>query len=293
MVGAGYETIVVEASSFQLRFIERFTPDVAVLLNIAPDHLDWHQGFRQYREAKANLVLNAGPNVPLVYDCDDPEASAVASTAASTPVPVSGIARVEGGWGVEGDLLVLPRLHLPLKDVPVEDPAFRLDLAAAGTAAALAGATPDAVRKAIEGFVPISHRRTLVGTWREVTWVDDSKATNPHSALAAVRAYPSVILIAGGRNKDLDLAPIVQRPEVKAVVAIGEAAGDILAAAAGSRPAVGAGSMGEAVKAASDLAAPGDTVLLAPGCASFDMFDSYGHRGEAFREAVLELEGQS
>ncbi len=216
----------------------------------------------------------------------------MASTAASTPVPVSGIARVEGGWGVDGDLLVLPGLHLPLQDVPVEDPAFRLDLAAAGAAAVLAGATSEAVRKAIEGFVPISHRRTLVGTWHDVTWVDDSKATNPHSALAAVRAYPSVVLIAGGRNKDLELAPIVQRPEVRAVVAIGEAATDVLAAA-GALPAVRADSMREAVKAASDLAEPGDTVLLAPGCASFDMFESYGHRGEAFREAVLELEGQS
>lgn len=289
IVGSTPDVIVVEASSFQLRFIESFTPDLAVLLNIAPDHLDWHQTFDNYRQAKANIVRNAGPEVPLVFDVDDPEASLVASRAHARPVPVSGKARTGGGWGVEGGRLVLDGLEMPLDEVPVADPSFLLDLVAAGAAALLAGADPAAVRGVITAFEPVRHRRTVIGAWRDVMWIDDSKATNPHAALAAVAAYPSVVLIAGGRNKALDLAPIVRHPNVRAVVAIGEAADEVIEAAL-HIPAVKADSMSEAVASAASIARSGDTVLLAPGCASFDMFDSYAHRGEVFRRAVLELE---
>lgn len=289
IVGSSPDVIVVEASSFQLRFIEQFTPSVAVLLNIAPDHLDWHQTFEAYRDAKANLVRNAGPDVPLIYDADDREAAAVAGRAATTPVPVSGRQRDAAGWGVDGERFVLSGIDLPLDGLPVHDPAFLLDLAAAGSAALAAGAVPAAVIKTIQSFEPATHRRTAIGTWRGVTWVNDSKATNPHSALAAVAAYPSVVLIAGGRNKGLDLAPIVRHPHVRAVVAIGEAGPELLAAAEHVL-ASEAGSMNEAVAVARSMAESGDTVLLAPGCASFDMFDSYGHRGDLFRQAVLNLE---
>ncbi len=289
IVGSTPDVIVVEASSFQLRFIDSFTPDLAVLLNIAPDHLDWHQTFDNYRQAKANIVRNVGPEVPLVFDVDDSEASLVAGRSRARLVPVSGKARTDGGWGVEGGRLLLNGLDLSLDEVPVGDPSFLLDLAAAGAAALLAGANTAAVRDVITAFEPVRHRRTIVGTWRDVMWIDDSKATNPHSALAAVAAYPSVVLIAGGRNKALDLAPIVRHPNVRSVVAIGEAADEIIGAAL-HIPSVRASSMSEAVAVAASMAGSGDAVLLAPGCASFDMFDSYAHRGEVFRQAVLELE---
>ena len=289
IVGSTPDVIVVEASSFQLRFIEEFAPNVAVLLNIAPDHLDWHQTFENYRDAKANLLKNAGPDVPLIFDVDDAEAGRVAAGSSTFAIPVSGKSRVAGGWGVDGAHLVLDGLELPLDEVPVSDPAFLLDLTAAGAAALLAGADTEAVGKIIRTFEPVSHRRTVVGTWGNVTWIDDSKATNPHSALAAVAAYRSVVLIAGGRNKGLDLEPIVRHPSVRGVVAIGEAAPEIIAAT-DHTPSRTAGSMEEAVSAAAALARPGDTVLLAPGCASFDMFNSYEHRGDVFRQVVLEME---
>jgi UDP-N-acetylmuramoylalanine--D-glutamate ligase len=289
IVGLTPDLIVVEVSSFQLRFVEKFAPAVAVLLNIAPDHLDWHQTFDRYREAKANLIKNAGPDIPLVFDVDDPEARAVAVSGSAQQVPVSGTERVLEGWGVEGDLLILDGLELPLDEVPIDDPAYLLDLAAAGTAAIIAGADPEAVAKVIRTFEPVIHRRTVVGTWTGITWIDDSKATNPHSARAAVAAYPSVVLIAGGRNKGLDLAPIVTHQNVRGVVAIGEAAGEIMSAA-GKIPSIEAKSMESAVAAAQSMAQPGDVVLLAPGCASFDMFDDYEQRGDVFRQAVRDME---
>jgi UDP-N-acetylmuramoylalanine--D-glutamate ligase len=289
LVGSTPDLIVVEVSSFQLRFIEKFSPAVAVLLNIAPDHLDWHQTFDRYREAKANLIKNAGRDIPLIFDVDDPEARAVAVNGAAQQVPVSGIKRVPGGWGVDGDRLVLDGLELPLDEIPIDDPAYLLDLAAAGTAALIAGADPEAVAKIIRTFEPVVHRRTVVGTWAGITWIDDSKATNPHSALAAVAAYPSVVLIAGGRNKGLDLAPIVTHRNLRSLIAIGEAAQEILGAAE-RIPSIEAESMEEAVAAAKSLARPGDVVLLAPGCASFDMFDNYEQRGDVFRQAVRDME---
>lgn len=122
---------------------------------------------------------------------------------------------------------------------------------------------------------------------RGVAWVDDSKATNPHAALAAIDAYESVVLIAGGRAKGLDLSLLPKRPNLRGVVAIGEAADDLAAAGEGV---VIASDMDEAVAIAKAIAQPGDTVLLAPGCASFDMFSSYADRGDRFATAVASLE---
>jgi UDP-N-acetylmuramoylalanine--D-glutamate ligase len=116
--------------------------------------------------------------------------------------------------------------------------------------------------------------------------VDDSKATNPHAALAATGAYPSVVLIAGGRNKGLDLAPLTAAETVKHIVAIGESRHDLVAAARHDGQVSAVDSLDEAIATARSVAQPGDTVLLAPGCASFDMFSSYGDRGDAFAEAA-------
>jgi UDP-N-acetylmuramoylalanine--D-glutamate ligase len=122
-----------------------------------------------------------------------------------------------------------------------------------------------------------------------VVYVDDSKATNPHAAVASIAAYPSVVLIAGGRNKGLDLAPILEVATLRRVIAIGEAAGELSALAPGLVEEVA--GLSEAVRRAADIAEAGDTVLLAPGCASFDQFRSYGHRGDVFAEAVRGLGG--
>ena len=285
VVGQNLDVVVVETSSFQLHFIDRFHPATAVILNVAPDHLDWHGSFDAYLAAKAMIHRNQTRDDLVVYDADDPGAARAIGEAKSRRLPVSGTRLPDGGAGVVGDQLHLGRLEIPLAGVPVADRSFLLDLVAAGVAALAHGAKPAAVEKVIATFQPDPHRRTLVGRWEEVDWVDDSKATNPHAAIAAAGAYSSVVLIAGGRNKGLDLSGLLAVPQIRYVIAIGEAAAE-LEAAAGQMPIVGAATMDEAVAAADQIAEPGDTVLLAPGCASFDMFRSYAHRGDRFAEAV-------
>ena len=285
VAGGAWEVVVAEVSSFQLRFTDQFRPEVAVLLNVAPDHLDWHGSLHAYASAKARIFANQGPEQVLVYDADDPGAAALAKSAGSRLVPASGRRRPSGGVGVEGGAIAIDGLEIPLTTLAVSDPAYLLDIAAAGAAALAAGAKRAAIAAASCEFRPGAHRREVVGIWDRVAWVDDSKATNPHAAIAALDAYPAVVLIAGGRSKGLDLSPLAHHPHLRRLVAIGEAAPVLLDACA---PGVGiwAGDMAEAVLLAAEAAAPGDVVLLAPGGASFDMFDSYAHRGEVFADEV-------
>ncbi len=281
------DVAVVEVSSFQLRFIDRFRPDVAVIINVAPDHLDWHGSFDAYWAAKARIVENQTPDDVVIFDADDEHATRIAARA-------PGPARRHASSGssdatVTPSHLVLPGLSIPLESLGVDDQAFRTDLALAGLAAIEMGASTAAVESVAVGFRPGTHRRTVVGSINGVTFVDDSKATNPHAAIAAIRSYRSVVLIAGGLAKELDVAPLAGEPNVRAVIGIGTA-GPTLIEAAGDRGRM-AHSMEEAVGLAAEVAEAGDTVLLAPGCASFDMFDDYAHRGDAFSEAVATIIG--
>jgi UDP-N-acetylmuramoylalanine--D-glutamate ligase len=278
-----WDALVVEASSFQLRFIDSFHPQAAVLLNVAPDHLDWHGSFEAYLAAKACIHRNQDEGDLLVFDQEDPGAREAVARARSRRWPVSGRRCPREGSGPEGGCLWLGELAVDLSGVPSLDPIFLVDAAAAGTAALALGATGEGIAEALRRFRPPPHRREEVGTWDGVAWVNDSKATNPHAAVAAIRAYPSVILIAGGRNKGLDVAAITAEGRLRHVIGIGEAGPEIAAAA---RAGTVAADLEEAVELADRLSRPGDTVLLAPACASFDMFRSYVHRGEAFAAAV-------
>ena len=283
-VDGEWDALVVEASSFQLRFAETFRPDSAVILNVAPDHLDWHGDFDSYLAAKARIHANQDSGDVLIYDVDDPGARKAVEGAASGLQTVSGTTRPDEGWGREGDELVLPGGRLPLADVQSRDPAFLTDLTAAAVLAGSLGAGLDAIAAAAGAFRPGRHRREVVATTRGVTWVNDSKATNPHAALAAIRSFPSVVLVAGGRNKGLDVSGLGALPNVRHVIALGEAAEDILRGS--TAPGTVAADMEDAVRLASGVAGDGDTVLLSPGCASFDMFTDYGDRGDAFVAAV-------
>jgi UDP-N-acetylmuramoylalanine--D-glutamate ligase len=287
VVGRPWDVVVVEVSSFQLRFVEEFRPRVAVLLNIAEDHLDWHGTLHAYAAAKANIFRNQDADDALVYDIDDPGAKAAAAGAASRLLPVSGTRIPEGGAGPAAGQLVLPAGLVPLGNLT--DASFIVDVAAAAVAAGEMGVGLDAIATVVSQFEPGPHRRTPVGEWGGVSWIDDSKATNPHAARAAAAVYDSVILIAGGRNKGLDLAPLAKAETVKHVVAIGEARDEIAAAVGDAGRVTPADSLGEAIAAAAAMAEEGDTVLLAPGCASFDMFESYAERGDAFADAVRDF----
>jgi len=276
------DILVVEMSSFQLRFTDRFHCDVAVITNVAEDHLDWHGSVAGYREAKALIVANQTSDDLVVFDALDSGASAVAGRSAGRRVGVA----CDGSEavGVVGDQLTWDGLAVDLGALKVDDPAYRTDLALAGVAALRMGADTAAVSSVATGFVPGAHRRQVVFEEGGVRWVDDSKATNPHAALASIAAFGSVVLIAGGLAKGLDIAPLATAPGVRAVIAIGESTPVLLAAAEDRGHA--AGSMEEAVELARSLALPGDVVLLAPGCASYDMFDSYASRGDRFAAAA-------
>lgn len=272
VAGGQWDAVVVEASSFQLRFIEAFHPGVAVVLNVAPDHLDWHGSFTAYRQAKARIFENQSEEDLLIYDREDEGARNLVEPARSRKVSVS-------ARDVLGSLSML--------DLAVHGPAFSTDLQAAAVAAMGLGVPIEAVHSTIRAFEPAPHRRALVGTWDDVQWVDDSKATNPHAAVASATAYRSVVLIAGGRNKGLDLSPILAVRSIRHLILLGEAAPE-LAEAAGEVPSTTVSSIEEAVSVADAVSKSGDTVLLAPACASFDMFPSYAARGDAFVRAVRE-----
>lgn len=284
-VGGSWDALVVEASSFQLRFVDRFKADAAVLLNVAPDHLDWHGSFEDYVAAKQRILERQTVDDLVVYDADDPGASQAVDAATSRRVPVSGSRLPDGGAGRDGDVLRVGDVAVAVDELARSDEAFLVDLAAAGMLALDLGASPDGVAAAARTYVPGRHRRELVGEWNGVVWVNDSKATNPHAAIAAIRSYSSVVLIAGGRAKGLDVTAVARQPNLRHLVGIGEAGPGMVEAAAAGSVATG---LAEAVVEARRVARPGDTVLLAPGCASFDMFGSYAERGDAFVSAVLE-----
>jgi UDP-N-acetylmuramoylalanine--D-glutamate ligase len=285
------DVIVGEVSSFQLQFTDGFRPAVSCWLNVAEDHLDWHPTMSHYIAAKARIWATQGPGDVAVWNADD---APVAAAAGSIPAAVTqrsfsivgpadfvvdrGAAALRGPEGC----LVAALDHLP-RTLPHD---LANDLAAAAVALA-AGATEAGCRTALERFQGLPHRVELVGEIDGVKWYDDSKATTPASVLAAVAGFDSVVLIAGGRNKGLDLATLAKSvPPVRAVVAIGEAATDVSAAFSGRVPVSTATSMADAVKTASRVAEPGDAVLLSPGCASFDWYRSYGQRGDEFAELV-------
>jgi len=284
-----YDALVVEVSSFQLRFTETFHPVAAALTNVAEDHLDWHGSVYAYRQAKAKVFANLTSSDLLVYDADDPGASELVVSAEAHLFPVSGSRIPPGGGGVEDGLLQVMDVTVDLADLQVQDSTYLTNLACAAALARHVGATPGGIRAGASGFVPGPHRRRKVAEQGGVVWVDDSKATNPHSVLVSIANFDSVILIAGGLAKGLDLSGLGKAPNVKTAIGIGEA-GPVVAESGGERGRL-AGTIEIAVEMAAQIAEPGDTVLLAPGCASFDQFESYAARGDRFSELVLERIG--
>jgi UDP-N-acetylmuramoylalanine--D-glutamate ligase len=280
------DVLVVELSSFQLAFTERFRPSVAVWLNVAENHLDWHPTVAHYVESKSRIWANQRAGDVAVANAEDP---VVMTAAASAPVPVLTFGEAEGSYHVEGNALVAPsgEMIVGVEELPRAFPHDLVNALAACAAALAAGATLHGCGVALRQFAGLPHRLELVGESGGVRYLDDSKATTPAAVLAALSGLDSVVLIAGGRNKGLQLGSLREGADrVRAVVAVGEAIAQVEAAFAGASPVVTATSMDEAVAVAGDLARPGDVVLLSPGCASFDWYRSYAERGDDFARAV-------
>ncbi len=279
------EVFVVEASSFRLAHAASFAASPAAWLNFAPDHLDVHRDLAAYEDAKARVFEGVATPSDAVANAADPVVAARAPVGATFFGGPDASCRVEDGTLVVDD-------H-PLMDVADLARSLPHDLenALASTAVALrAGADRDACRDTLAGFSGLAHRMALVAEVDGVRYVDDSKATTPHATLTALAGLPGAVLIAGGRNKGVDLSPLAAaRP--RAVVAIGEAAEEVAEAFAGRCPVEVADSMEAAVSAAGRLADGSGSVLLSPSCASFDWYASYAERGRDFQRIVAALAG--
>ncbi len=282
------EWFVVEASSFRLGHARRFRPDVATWLNFAPDHLDIHRDLDAYLAAKAAIWAGVDASTTVVANANDPIVMA--------HLPAHGRIETFGGSSsahrVEGStLLIADRPVVDVGDLPRSLPQDIANALAAGATAHAAGAEREAIAATLLDPPRLPHRVAEVGEYEGVEYYDDSKATVPQATIAAVSGFSSAVLIAGGRNKGLDLATLAEVADrLRAVVAIGDSVAEVVEAfAATDVPVVTAHDMAAAVRAAAEAAEPGDAVLLSPACASFDWYENYKERGDDFAREVARL----
>jgi UDP-N-acetylmuramoylalanine--D-glutamate ligase len=288
-LGSDDTAFAIECSSFRLAFTRDFRASASVWLNLAPDHLDWHVDIDSYRHAKERIWAAAKSDDVAVAPVRD---AAIVASARSSNARVVTFGLDDGDYRCENGWLVSPHGRIVERSALSRDLPHDVTNALAASAAVLEAklATPAAVAEALGNFRHAAHRIEFVAEIDGVRWFNDSKATSPHAARAAITSFEGIVLIAGGKNKGLDLSEMARDIErIRAVVATGTAGPDVAAAFAGRRPVRSAASMREAVDHARELARPGDVVLLSPGCTSYDWYRNYGERGDDFRRIVTEL----
>lgn len=292
---------VLEVSSFQLESTQEFHPQIAVILNITPDHLDRHGTFENYALAKERITAVQTEKDFLVLNADNARtAAAAARTVAQVYWFSLEHSVVQGAWVDEGWIRFRASKDTPaesiiaLKDIPLKGEHNVENVLAAVCAARLAGCPVEAIHRAVANFKAVEHRLEYVATINGVEFYNDSKATNVDATAKAVAAFPGGIhLILGGKDKNSDytlLSPLLKQ-RVKAVYTIGSAAVKIESHLRGVVPIHSCETLEKAVTVAANAARPGDIVLLAPACSSFDQFESYEHRGRVFKELVHEGRG--
>jgi UDP-N-acetylmuramoylalanine--D-glutamate ligase len=292
---------VTEISSFQLEYIERFKVALAVYLNLSPNHIDWHGGFEAYAAAKAKLILGLKAGDSAVLNADDP---AVWNLRGRGPFQALGFSRrgeVERGAFLRDGEIVLrlggtEETLMPVSEIALFGAHNRENVMAAALAGRLMGVPAASLRESIRGFRGLAHRLEPVLTLDGVDYVNDSKATTVEAAIKAVESFERpIVLILGGKDKGTDFAPL--RPalagRVRAVILVGAAKDKIRRALEGSLPMVEARDYREVVEAARAAARPGDVVLLAPACTSWDLFADFEERGETFKREVRRLAGEA
>ncbi|MBB5347611.1 UDP-N-acetylmuramoyl-L-alanine--D-glutamate ligase [Desulfoprunum benzoelyticum] len=291
----GADAVVLEVSSFQLDTAGSFRPDIALLLNITPDHIDRHGSLAGYSRAKLKIFANQGAADTAIVNGDDPLCRQALAAIAGRVLLFGHTADCQAR--IKGDRILLAWPEVESYDLAGSRLANAIGLmnaAAAILAARAAGCSRDDILAGLLAFQPLRHRVEEVAQIDGITYYDDSKATNTGAVLAALaQVAGKVVLIAGGRDKGEDYALLQEgvRNKARRVILIGEAADQIAAALVGTAPLDRAATMEEAVGKAQAAARPGDAVLLSPACASFDMFTSYAHRGDVFAAAVRGLKG--
>ena len=288
--------IVLEVSSFQLETIEKFHPKIAVVLNVTPDHLDRHRTFEAYAGAKARILENQTDNDFAVLNADDPTCVAMAARTRAHVFWFSRRKEVQrGAWAHEGRILFRDdrgqREIMLTSEIPLKGAHNLENVLAAVCAGSLMGCAPDRIRQAVREFKAVEHRLEYVATIRGVDYYNDSKATNIDATIKALEAFPGNIhLILGGKDKGSDYTVLndLLRKRVKRVYTIGAAAAKIESQIKNVEV-VHAETLEHALHKANAAAEPGDVVLLAPACASFDQFKNYEQRGHVFKEIVRGL----
>ena len=291
-----HDVYVVELSSFQLENMYDFRANIAVLMNISPDHLDrYDYKMERYVDAKLRIVRNMRPCDTFIHWADDPVVMA-RDPRALTPAAdrLFAIAAAPGlaACFSDGSLMLDGKPLMPEADLSLPGEHNRLNSMAAALAAESMGASREAIAEALATFAPVEHRLEPAGTVDGVRWINDSKATNVNSCYYALGAMTTpTVLILGGKDKGNDYSEILPlvREKVKAIVAMGLHNEKIVDFFSPYVPVVSTASLADAVAACRSLAAAGDTVLLSPCCASFDLFTSYEDRGRRFKDAVKNL----
>jgi len=286
---------VLEVSSFQLETTETFRAHIGAALNVTPDHLDRHYTFENYAEAKARLFVNQRGEDFAVLNAADPVTRGYAERGAGTPVWFSSTSRVERGAWLDGDRIVLDGETLMASaEVPLRGVHNLENTMAAAAMARLAGATHEQIRAAVVTFPGVEHRLEFVRELDGVAWYNDSKATNVDATLKALAAFAGGLwVILGGKDKNSDYTALAAalKEKAHAILLIGAAAEKIENQLVGVVPILRCQTMDRAVHEAREWARPGDTVLLAPACASFDQFENFEHRGREFKRLVNGLGG--
>ena len=293
------DCLILEVSSFQLDTIETFHPRVAVLLNVTPDHLDRYPDFSAYLASKNRIFKNQDKNDVAVLNASDPAIAALSRKIAARKMYFGteaspGSARYPAA-AIRSDGLTIHDGSNPATEIDLSGSHLRgrhnlENMAAAALAAAARGIAAATIESALKNFKGLPHRLEFITTREGVAYYNDSKATNIDSVVRALDAFPGpIILILGGRSKGEDVSLLVDavRRQVKKLIALGESREAIRAVFAEIVPTFPAATMAQAVSLAQAGAVPGDTVLLSPGCASFDLYANYAQRGEDFRRWVL------
>lgn len=290
---------VLEVSSFQLETVIEFKPKIAVVLNITPDHLDRHGSFANYAAAKTKITGQQDADDFLVLNAEDKATQMVAAKTKAQIFWFSATRQIKQGTFVHGESLFFkasetatPEPILPIAEIPLKGSHNVENVLAAVCAARLAGVPAESIRASVAAFHAVEHRLERVAKIADVEYYNDSKATNVDATMKAVASFAGgVHLILGGKDKDSDytqLAPLL-RERVRVVYTIGSAAQKIERELAGVVKIESAGTLDAALAKAAEAAVPGDVVLLAPACSSFDQFENYEHRGRVFRELVLAM----
>jgi UDP-N-acetylmuramoylalanine--D-glutamate ligase len=289
--------VVLEVSSFQLESIQSFHPKVAVILNITPDHLDRHHTFAAYVAAKARIFENQDLGDFTVLNADEPTCMELASRTQAQVFWFSRKREVPEGAYVANDHIFFRdgqgiREIMPLSEISLKGAHNVENVLAAACTAALLGCEAGKIREAIRNFKAVEHRLEYIATVRGVEYYNDSKATNVDATMKAIESFPANIhLILGGKDKGSDYSVLndLLKARVKRVYTIGAAAEKIESQIKGAAQISYAGTLDVALRLTAENAKPGDVVVLAPACASFDQFQNYEHRGRVFKELVQSL----